>query len=75
MRTTAKNGRASVIYRRGNLGIGIGNLPKNKRKCLYIQEGVCIRKVATFCNDEEADIFGNALKYLLGLKDKEDKTE
>lgn len=64
-----------MIYRRGNLGIGIGNLPKNKRKCLYIQEGVCIRKVATFCNDEEVDIFGNALEYLLGLKDKEDKTE
>ena len=62
-----------MLYRKGNFGIGIGNLPKNKRKCLYIQDGACIRKVATFCNDNEADYFDKALEYLLGLKEKEDK--
>ena len=59
-----------MVYKRGDFGIGIGNLPKNKRKCLYIQEGACIRKVATFCSDEDAEIFDHALEYLLGLTDK-----
>ena len=64
-----------MVYKRGNIGIGIGNLPRNKRKCLYIQEGVNIRKVATFCNDGEADVFDETLEFLLGLKEREDKTE
>ena len=59
-----------MLYQKGNVGIGIGNLPKNKRKCLYIQEGVCITKVASFTSDADADNFEKAFTYFVGISDR-----
>lgn len=61
-----------MVYRRGDKAIGIGNFPRNKRKCLYIQNGCVIRKVASFTSDRDAEIFEQWLEFFLGLSDLEE---
>ena len=61
-----------MVYRRGDKAICIGNLPRNKRKCLYIQNGWVIRKVASFTSDRDAEIFEKWLEFFLGLSDLEE---
>ena len=56
-----------MLYRKFKSVIGIGKLPYNKRKCLYIGTENCIRKVASFTNDEAAETFESYLEYFLGL--------
>ncbi|MBR1904880.1 MAG: hypothetical protein IJ819_00255 [Clostridiales bacterium] len=60
-----------MVYRYNDQSIGVGNLPNCKKKCLYIGHGCCIRKVATFSNDEEAENFERTLQYFLGLEDRD----
>ena len=60
-----------MVYRYNNQSIGVGNLPNCKKKCLYIGHDYCIRKVATFSNDEEAENFERTLQYFLGLEDRD----
>ena len=59
-----------MLYRKGDICIGIGNLPMNKRKCLYIQQGVVIHKVASFSSDADADEFEKAFMYFTGISDR-----
>ena len=59
-----------MLYRKDKSVIGIGNLPKCKRKCLYVGTEYCIEKVATFSSDEQAEIFEEYLEYFLGLSNK-----
>ena len=56
-----------MLYRKFKSVIGVGKLPDNKRKCLYIGTENCIRKVASFTNDEAAEVFESYLEYFLGL--------
>lgn len=58
-----------MVYRSGEKAIGIGNLPRSKRKCLYVQDGCIIRKVASFTSDQDAEMFERRLQYFLGISD------
>ena len=60
-----------MLYRKGEIVIGVGNLPNTKRKSLYVGTEYCVTKVASFSSDEAADKFENYLYYFLGL-DKKD---
>ena len=57
-----------MLYRKDKSVIGIGKLPNCKRKCLYVGTEYCIEKVATFSNDEQAEIFEQYLEYFLGMR-------
>lgn len=57
-----------MLYRKDKSVIGIGNLPNCKRKCLYVGNEYCIEKVASFSNDEQANVFERYLEYFLGLQ-------
>lgn len=56
-----------MLYRKFKNVIGIGKLPNCKRKSLYVGTENCIRKVASFSNDEAAETFESYLEYFLGL--------
>ena len=44
--------------------IGIRHLRGRKRLCLYYREGAAIQPIASFSNDESADIFQKAIEEL-----------
>lgn len=59
-----------ATYRKGGDKISISYLPGKKKKCLLIGEGYILTKVASFDDDEAADMFEKMLEYFLGIKEK-----
>lgn len=58
-----------MTYTRGDYSIGVGMLPGLKKPCLYIGNKYCMRKVASFNSEEEAQLFIGWLEYFFRLKD------
>lgn len=61
-----------ATYRKGRDSISVCYLQGKKKKCLLIGEGSVWTKVASFDDDEVADMFEKQLEYFLGIKN--DKT-
>lgn len=57
-------------YRKGDEVISVSYVPHKKRKCLLIGNKYVITKVASFDDDEAADMFEKQLDYFLGIKEK-----
>lgn len=57
-----------MLYTKDKVSIGVGNLPGKKRKSLYVETGCSIYPVATFTNDEQAQMFSDVLEYFLGMR-------
>ncbi len=61
----------SEMYREDmNLGIGAARIGKWKKTCLYVREGNVLNKVASFNNDNAAELWWNTLMLLLYGKEK-----
>lgn len=59
-----------ATYRKGSDRISICYMSGKKKPCLLIGEGSTYRKVASFDDDEAADMFEKMLEYFLGIKEK-----
>lgn len=59
-----------ATYRKGDRAISICNLPQRKNKCLLVGEGSVWTKVASFSDDEAADLFEKMLEDFLGFKER-----
>ena len=57
-----------ATYRKGNEVISIGYIPGRKRKCLLVGDKYVITKIASFDDDEAAEMFEKQLEYFLGIK-------
>lgn len=60
-----------ATYRKGDRAISICNLPQRKNKCLLVGEGSVWTKVASFSDDEAADLFEKMLEDFLGFRRRE----
>lgn len=61
-----------ATYRKGDEVISVSYVPGKKRKCLLVGNKYVFTKVASFDDDEAADMFEKQLEYFLGFKN--DKT-
>lgn len=57
-----------VGYSRNGITIGIGKMIGLKKPCLYIVEGNCFIKYASFNNEECARAFIDILEEFIGIK-------
>lgn len=61
----------SEIYRDDmNLGIGVTDFPNRKKACMYVRQGNELYKVASFNNDNAAELWWNTLCLLVYGKEK-----
>lgn len=61
-----------MTYRKGDEVISVSYVPGKKRKCLLVGNKYVLTKVASFDDDEAADMFERQLEYFLRIKN--DKT-
>ena len=59
-----------ATYRKGSERISICYMSGKKKPCLLIGEGSTYRKVASFDDDEGAELFTKTLEYFLGIKER-----
>ena len=57
-----------MIYKKGDVVIAVSELPKRKKKCLLVGNDLAITKVASFDDDEAAEMFMNVLEYFCGIR-------
>lgn len=61
----------SEMYREDmNIGMGVMNFPNRKKTCLFVRQGNEYFKVASFNNDNAAELWWNTLMLLLYGKEK-----
>lgn len=57
-----------MTYKKGNMVMSVTYVPRRKKKCLLIGDGLYYQKVASFDTDEDADDFEKFLEAFLGVK-------
>ena len=57
-----------MTYRKGDEVISVSYVPNRKKKCLLVGNYLVMTKVASFDDDEAADMFEKQLEYFLGIK-------
>lgn len=61
-----------MIFWNGDECIAITDDPYHKKKGLYVGNKYRIRRMATFTNNEDAEIFEKFFTWFLGLSDKKE---
>ena len=56
-----------MTYRKGDTVISVTNIPGRKKKCLLLGTNVYLQKVASFDDDEAAEMFEKVLEHFCGI--------
>lgn len=62
-----------ATYRKGDTVMSVQNVSGRKRKVLLLGTNLYLQKVATFDDDEAADMFEKTLEYFCNVKEKHER--
>lgn len=62
-----------MTYKKGDVTIQISELPNRKRKCLLVGNDYVLTKVASFDDDEAAEMFEKAFEYFCNIKERAER--
>ena len=60
-------------YRKGDTVMSVTNVPNRKNKCLLLGTDLYLQKVASFDDDEAADMFEKVMNYFFSAKEKHER--
>lgn len=62
-----------ATYRKGDTVMSVQNVSGRKRKVLLLGTNLYLQKVATFDDDEAADMFEKTIEYFCKVKEKHER--